>query len=52
MEEVHKKDSRKETSTNPERQILGIFISVPTMLAPQGDTKLKKILVCHAYIYT
>ena len=46
MEEVYKKDYKKETSTNPERQILGIFTSVSIMLAPQGDTKLKKILAC------
>ena len=44
MQEVHKKDSRKPISTNPERQIFNIFSSMPSTVASQVDTKLNKLL--------
>ena len=42
----YKKDSKKEISTNPERQIFEIFTSLLIMVASQGETKLNKVPAC------
>ena len=43
---AYKKDSKKEISANPERQIFKIFTSLLIMVASQGETKLNKVLTC------
>ena len=40
----YKKDSKKEISANPERQIFEIFTSLLMMVASQGETKLNKVI--------